>query len=535
MPFSNLKFTTHYIDALPADTDQSNAPRHSLHSAYSFVIPVKSSNSQLIAYSSDLAKKLGIIDIDKYEAEFSAFFTGTTLPENMKPYAMCYGGYQFGHWAGQLGDGRAINLGELAINGSSNCYQTLQLKGAGPTPYSRSGDGFAVLRSSIREYLCSEAMYHLGIPTTRALSLCLTGDEVIRDMLYDGHAKFEPTAVVCRVSSSFTRFGQFQLASKRNDQSLLAQLADQCIESDYPELLMGDLKPDKDVYIAWFEKICQRTCSLVVNWARVGFVHGVMNTDNMSIIGETIDYGPYGWLDNFDPEWTPNTSDNQDKRYRFSNQAKVAQWNLFQLANAIYPLINEVEPLQKLVDNFLPEYENSWQLMMIKKLGFQSFKGEKDQLLLTNLTQILEQIETDMTIFYRQLAKLPLQVEMSQYENWFTVFSSCFYRLEDVNEHYIEMLSDWIKSYIQRALMDDRTALKRQSAMNLVNPKYILRNYLTQNAIELAEQGNFSEIKKLQRLLQAPYSEQPAFERYAQKRPESARNKVGCAALSCSS
>ena len=239
------------------------------------------------------------------------------------------GGHQFGHWAGQLGDGRAISLGEAVL--ADGQRRELQLKGAGPTPYSRSADGRAVLRSSIREFLCSEAMHHLGIPTTRALSLVGTGEGVVRDMFYDGHPEVEPGAIVCRVAPSFLRFGHFELPSQRGDTSLLQALADFCIARDFPHL-RGRGEP---LYADWFAEVCERTARLVAGWMRVGFVHGVLNTDNMSILGLAIDYGPYGWIDAYDPDWTPNTTDATGRRYRFGWQPRVANWNLGQLARAL--------------------------------------------------------------------------------------------------------------------------------------------------------------------------------------------------------
>jgi uncharacterized protein YdiU (UPF0061 family) len=316
---SAIKFTldNKFTTTFAADEVAENYPRQVM-SAYSFVAPKKTAMPTLIASSELVALQIGLSEEQVSSPEFLQLFSGNSLLENMQPFAMCYGGHQFGHWAGQLGDGRAINLSEIIT--PSNGHKTLQLKGAGPTPYSRTADGFAVLRSSVREFLCSEAMFHLGVATTRALSLSLTGDSVVRDMFYDGHAKAEPGAVVCRVSSSFIRFGSFQLPSSRKDLSLLTQLVDYVIERDFPHLGA----PSTEVYLAWFNEVCDRTCKLVVDWMRVGFVHGVMNTDNMSIIGETIDYGPYGWIDNFDLNWTPNTTDANGKRYRFGVQAEIS-------------------------------------------------------------------------------------------------------------------------------------------------------------------------------------------------------------------
>jgi len=452
----------------------------------------------------------------------------------MQPFAMCYGGHQFGHWAGQLGDGRAINLGEVQTKNYG--LQMLQLKGAGRTPYSRTADGLAVLRSSIREFLCSEAMYHLGIPTTRALSLCLTGEQVTRDMFYDGHPKAELGAVVCRVSSSFLRFGSFQLPSARKDLSLLKQLVDYAIRTDFSLLLDENAGIyDANLYLKWFAEVSERTCSLIVHWLRVGFVHGVMNTDNMSIIGETIDYGPYGWIDNFDIHWTPNTTDAQGKRYCFGAQAEIGQWNLFQLANAIFPLINDAEPLNKILNEYAENYQRQWCLMMAKKLGFTHYQGESDQQLFVDLEVLLSSIEIDMTVFYRQLAKFEIKKAAVQEQDWLPILTPAIYNSAALSLTLKEQWSQWFIRYGERCQQDKNSTAVRITLMNNTNPKFVLRNYLAQQAIEAAEQGDYSEIEKLQKILQNPYDEQEGYQAYAQKRPEWARNKAGCSALSCSS
>ena len=286
---------------------------------------------RLIAHSREVASLLGIDPADVASPAFAQVFGGNALLEGMQPYAANYGGHQFGHWAGQLGDGRAITLGEV-INAAGERWE-LQLKGAGPTPYSRTADGRAVLRSSVREFLCSEAMHHLGVPTTRALSLVTTGEQVVRDMFYDGNPEPEPGAIVCRVAPSFIRFGNFELPAARGDVALLTRLVDFTIQRDFPELVSGTRDGAADrlseaLRAEWFGQVCERTARMVAHWMRVGFVHGVMNTDNMSILGLTIDYGPYGWIDDFDPDWTPNTTDAAGRRYRFGQQPQVAYWNL---------------------------------------------------------------------------------------------------------------------------------------------------------------------------------------------------------------
>jgi uncharacterized protein YdiU (UPF0061 family) len=312
-----LKFDHSFISELPADSETENYCRQVTGACYSLVEPIQVKRPQLVAYSPEVAEVLNLSEQVCRSADFLQVFSGNRILPAMKPYASCYGGHQFGQWAGQLGDGRAINLGEVVnVNGQR---WGLQLKGAGPTPYSRGADGFAVLRSSIREFLCSEAMHHLGVPTTRALSLVTTGEQIGRDMFYDGNPKQEAGAVVCRVAPSFTRFGSFQLFSARGDTAILKQLIDYTVRTDFPHLA----EPSTDVYLTWFQEVCHKTAMLMVDWMGVGFVHGVMNTDNMSILGLTIDYGPYGWLEDYDPTWTPNTTDAQGRRYSFGNQPYI--------------------------------------------------------------------------------------------------------------------------------------------------------------------------------------------------------------------
>jgi len=528
-----LFFDNRFINELPADPITDNYCRSVEHAAYSFVMPTSTASAKLIAVSKDLAAQLGFPEKTLRTPEFTQTMSGNQLLAGMQSYAMCYGGQQFGQWAGQLGDGRAINLGELITANSG--HQTLQLKGAGKTPYSRYADGFAVLRSSIREFLCSEAMFHLGIPTTRALSLCLTGGEVLRDKMYDGNAVLEPCAIVCRVSSSFLRFGSFQLPAARGDLELLTQLVQHCIKADFPHLLTNSDKFTTNIYLNWFSEVCERTCDLIVHWMRVGFVHGVMNTDNMSIIGETIDYGPYGWVDNFDLNWTPNTTDEFEKRYRFGWQARISEWNLLQLANTILPLIADTQPLQAIMDSYSHNYQHKWCTMMAAKLGFKDYQGQSDLDLFQSLEKLLSTVETDMTLFYRLLAKLPNNLNSESHSPWLTILAPCFYNLSELDRDYLQNFTQWLTRYLRRLNIDGLTQKQRAAAMNQLNPKYVLRNYLAQQAIELAEQGDFSEIIKLQRIFQRPYQEQPEQQNYAQKRPDWARDKAGCSMLSCSS
>jgi len=478
-----------------------------------------------------MAEVLGLSTEACESQEFADVFAGNCLLDGMEPYAMCYGGHQFGHWAGQLGDGRAINLGEIVTAKSERW--ALQLKGAGPTPYSRTADGLAVLRSSLREFLCSEAMFHLGVPTTRALSLVLTGESVVRDMFYDGDPQPEPGAVVCRVAPSFIRFGNFQIFAARGETELLKKLVDFTIRNEFPHL--GE--PSVAVYLKWFEEVCRLTADMIVHWMRVGFVHGVMNTDNMSILGLTIDYGPYGWLESYDPDWTPNTTDAAGRRYCFVNQAKIGHWNLAQLGSALMPLFEGSEPLQQVLNSYPRYFEQERQKMMANKLGFDRYSAESDTAIVEELLDILASIETDMTIFYRRLALLDINADIDNITDKELIepLADAYYQLGQVSEVYRTRLAKWLRAYIHRLRKEGNANEARRAKMNAANPKYVLRNYLAQLAIDKAEAGDFKLVNDLLELLRHPYDEQPEQEEFASKRPDWARNKAGCSMLSCSS
>jgi protein adenylyltransferase len=517
-----LKFDNQFTSALPKDSVTDNVRRQIQGAIYAAVEPQQVSAPHLIAFAKEAAALIGLTEADCTSPQFVEVFSGNQLLPGMSPHATCYGGHQFGNWAGQLGDGRAINLGEVA---TPDGHYMLQLKGAGPTPFSRTADGLAVLRSSVREFLCSEAMHHLGVPTTRALSLIGTGEDVLRDMLYDGNAALEPGAVVCRMSSSFVRFGHFQMLTARSELELLKQFTDFVIQREFPHLHTAHSN-DKERYIAWFNEICTRTAELMVHWMRVGFVHGVMNTDNMSIVGETIDYGPYGWLEDFDPNWTPNTTDAGQRRYRYSQQAGISQWNLMQLANAILPLVEEAAPLEQALSDYATCYESRWQEMMAQKLGLQIY----DKSLVDNLLVLLTAAETDMTLFFRTLA----QVDAGDPTTHALLDNAC-YQPGQLTTEYLAQRQQWLQAYHQCQQTQGVDDAERTATMNRTNPKYVLRNYLAQLAIDKAEAGDFELVNTLLDVLRNPYAEQPHYEEYAQKRPEWARTRVGCSMLSCSS
>ena len=522
---SSLHFDNRFIKALPADPETDNTRRQVILACYSYVAPTRVKAPSLVAYSHEVAQQIGLSPKECDSDLFTQVFSGNVLLDGMKPYAQCYGGHQFGNWAGQLGDGRAINLGEV-VNKSGEHF-ALQLKGSGATPYSRTADGLAVLRSSVREFLCSEAMFHLGVPTTRALSLVTTGENVMRDMFYDGRPKEEPGAIVCRVAPSFLRFGSFEIFSARGDLDTLKTLIDFTIRTEFSHL--GE--PCAKTYLTWFAEIVEHTAEMIVHWMRIGFVHGVMNTDNMSILGLTIDYGPYGWLENYDPNWTPNTTDASGRRYRFGNQSSIAQWNLFQLANAIYPLIEDADSLRDIISNYASIYNDKVQTMRAQKLGLEHYNNELSQ----ELHEVLQLTETDMTIFYRKLANLTTDNDNASDEELFSVVSDAYYKIEDLTANNKHQICAWLRKYQNQLKQQNINDAQRKQKMNAVNPKYVLRNYLAQLAIDKAENNDFSLVNELLELLRHPYEEQSNMEHHAAKRPDWARERAGCSMLSCSS
>ncbi|KAK1548950.1 hypothetical protein Q3G72_032766 [Acer saccharum] len=496
----DLNWDHSFVRELPGDPRTDSIPREVLHACYTKVSPsVEVENPQLVAWSESVAQ---FLDLDPKEFErpdFPLLFSGASPLAGSVPYAQCYGGHQFGMWAGQLGDGRAITLGEI-LNSKSERWE-LQLKGAGKTPYSRFADGLAVLRSSIREFLCSEAMHFLGIPTTRALCLVTTGKYVTRDMFYDGNPKEEPGAIVCRVAPSFLRFGSYQIHASRGkeDLGIIRTLADYAIRHHFPHIenmskseslsfstgnedhSVVDLTSNK--YAAWAVEIAERTASLVAGWQGVGFTHGVLNTDNMSILGLTIDYGPFGFLDAFDPSFTPNTTDLPGRRYCFANQPDIGLWNIAQFASTLSAaqLIDDKEAnyaMERYGTKFMDEY----QAIMTKKLGLPKYN--------------------------KQL----INIGKERKEAWI----------------------NWVQSYIQELSSSDVTDEERKASMDSVNPKYVLRNYLCQSAIDAAEQGDFGEVRRLLKLMERPYDEQPGMEKYARLPPAWAY-RPGVCMLSCSS
>ena len=502
MDLVHARFENTFVRDLPADPVLVNVPRQVSNACYTRADPTAVAAPRLLAWSDALGEALGL---SRPGAEALAALAGNRVLSGMQPYAARYGGHQFGHWAGQLGDGRAITLAEIIA--ADGLRQELQLKGAGKTPYSRTADGRAVLRSSLREFMCSEAMFHLGVPTTRALSMLGSGEAVIRDMFYDGHPRPEPGAIVCRVAPSFVRFGNFQILTANDELDALRRLADYVLREHYAG----------HSYASWFHELCRRTARLMVDWMRLGFVHGVMNTDNMSILGVTIDYGPYGWLEGYDPLWTPNTTDAEGRRYCYGNQPGIAQWNLARLAEALLPLVERAE-LEQGLTIYADTFNHGWRAALAQKMGLDA----PDEQLAAELLEALAETETDFTLFFRNLARVPREASD---EALLAPLRPAFY-LEDAPH---ERLAAWLRRYTARA------PAERAAGMDRVNPKYVFRNYLAQQAIDALEAGDASVLERLMHVLERPYDEQPENAQFATRRPEWARHKAGCSALSCSS
>ena len=514
VPLCELGFENAFVRDLPGDEVRFNVPRPVRNACYTLVDPTPVKAPRLLGWADRVGALLGVARPGAPDDPAAEVLGGNRVLPGMQPYAARYGGHQFGNWAGQLGDGRAITLAETIAPGGGR--HELQLKGAGRTPYSRTADGRAVLRSSVREFMCSEAMHHLGVPTTRALALVGTGEAVIRDMFYDGNPGAEPGAVVCRVAPTFVRFGNFQILAAQQEMPLLGQLAGWVMREHFPGIASHD---------AWFREICRRTALLVADWMRLGFVHGVMNTDNMSILGLTIDYGPYGWLEGYDLEWTPNTTDAEGRRYCYGNQPHIAQWNLARLAEALLPLGVDKASLEASLGHFAETFNEAWQRELARKLGIAARDRPGDDQLTADLFELMQAVETDFTILFRRLSSVPAAAPSIE------PLLPAFYADDAPRDRW----QAWLDRYAARVRLDGLPDDARIAGMNAANPKYVFRNYLAQQAIDALAAGDASVMERLMKVLEQPYDEQPAAEAFSARRPEWARHKAGCSALSCSS
>jgi len=457
-----------------------------------------------VAASSPAASLVGLDPADLARDDFVAVFTGNQVPPRAQPLAAVYSGHQFGHWAGQLGDGRAILLGELA---SADGPMELQLKGAGMTPYSRMGDGRAVLRSSIREFLCSEAMAALGIPTTRALMVTGSDKPVIRETV-------ETSAVVTRMAPSFVRFGSFEHWRYRNNPEELRTLADYVVKAFYPALADA-----ANPYLALLEEVTRRTARLIAHWQAVGFMHGVMNTDNMSILGITLDYGPFGFMEAFDVDHICNHTD-QGGRYSYANQVPVGHWNCYALANALLPLIDDQEGAKAALDVYVDAYGEKFDELLHAKLGLNTVQ-ENDRQLADDMFKLMQANHVDFTLFFRRLGDLKLDVLDADRAEADAPLRDLFLDRPAFDA--------WAVEYRARLRQEGSVDVQRRVAMHAVNPKYVLRNYLAQVAIEKAQNGDYAEVRRLLAVLERPFDDQPENDAYAALPPDWASHlEVSC-------
>ena len=445
-----------------------------------------------------------LIDLDPEQfsrPEFAGLFGGSMLAPSMEPLAMIYSGHQFGVYVPQLGDGRAILLGE--VNNERGERWDLHLKGAGITPFSRDGDGRSVLRSTIREYLCSEAMHGLGIPTTRALCIVGSDEKVYREQIETG-------AMLVRMAPSHVRFGTFEIFYYRNQHEHLKVLADYVIEQHVPHL-----KSSADRYARLFNEVVERTARMIARWQAVGWAHGVMNTDNMSILGLTLDYGPFGFMDDYDAGFICNHSDHNG-RYAFNRQPYIGLWNLGCLAQALMPLV-EKESLKTALDSYTPLFDQEYLKLMRAKLGLVEARSEDDELI-RDLLGLLQGSRADYPIVFRELGTFSSGEAGSN---------------ERLSEHFLDRdrFYAWGARYRDRLRNENSGDEERRERMNRVNPKYVLRNYLAQTAIEKAVNKDFSEIDRLLTLVHDPFTDHPGMESYAAAPPNWGKHLT----VSCSS
>ncbi|MFH8134376.1 YdiU family protein [Pantoea osteomyelitidis] len=465
----------------------TNTWYHELAGCYSALKPTPLDGGRLLYHNAPLAAEMAL-DAELFVGQGSGVWYGRDLLPGMQPLAQVYSGHQFGVWAGQLGDGRGILLGEQQLqNGRKLDWH---LKGAGLTPYSRMGDGRAVIRSTVREFLASEAMHYLGIPSTRALSIAISDEPVRRETTERG-------AMLMRIAESHLRFGHFEHFFYSGQQEKVQQLADYAIRHHWPEL-----EQEADRYLLWFTDIVKRTASMIALWQSVGFAHGVMNTDNMSILGLTIDYGPYGFLDDYQPDFICNHSDYQG-RYAFNNQPMIGLWNLNRLAHALSGLLS-VEQLKQGLSVYEPELMRVWGERMRAKLGLLT-ADEQDNAILSDLLALMAQEHSDYTLTFRRLSNTQQQESRSP-----------------LRDEFIDRdaFDSWYQRYRMRLLQEERQDEERQRVMQAANPALVLRNYLAQQVIDEVEQGEITQLQHLHQALQRPYTENPAWADLTRRPPD---------------
>ncbi|CAM5094358.1 unnamed protein product [Eretmochelys imbricata] len=508
------------IDMLPVDTIPENSIRKVRDCIFSVAYPTPFiSRVLLVAVSKDVLE--GILDLDvsvKQTDDFLQLVSGGKVVLGSIPLAHRYGGHQFGSWAGQLGDGRAHLIG-VYTNRYGERWE-LQLKGSGKTPYSRNGDGRAVLHSSVREFLCSEAMHYLGIPTSRAASLVVSNDDVWRDQFYNGSVKKERGAVVLRVAKSWFRIGSLEILAHSGELDLQRTLLDFVIQEHFPSVNMND----SNRYLDFFSKVVLETANLIALWMSVGFAHGVCNTDNFSLLSITIDYGPFGFMESYDPNFVPNTSDDE-RRYKIGNQANVGMFNLNKLLQALKPVLDHRQKhlAFQILEGYSEHYYSRFTELFRAKLGLLG-ESEDDNYLIAFLLKLMEDTKADFTMAFRQLSEIT-QDQLKELR-----VPQEFWALQDLAKH--KFFSDWVTIYLLRLgrNMGDSDSTRRKR-MTAVNPRYVLRNWMAESAVQKAKMNDFSEVQLLQEVLQHPFQRQAAAEKagYSLRPPSWAKDlKVSC-------
>lgn len=511
-----------FIDQVAGQAERRSGVRQVHGAAWVAAWPSPVPAPALLAADARIARRLGLSDTLIADPGLLQVLSGSALYAGMTPWAANYGGHQFGHWAGQLGDGRALSLGELADSDGDGWE--IQLKGAGPTPFSRNGDGRAVLRSSLREYLCSQAMAALGVPTTDALCLLTTGAAVVRDVLYDGHPRPEPGAIVCRVARSFLRFGSLQLPASRGDAALLQALLDFTIARHYPALA-GVADPAA----ALLAQVARASAELVAHWQRVGFVHGVLNTDNLHLAGLTIDYGPFGWMEAFDPGYTPNTSDT-GHRYCFAAQPAMVRWNLAALAQAL----SLISPDAQALADGLQAYDRQLAACRLRDAGAKlGLAGDSAALQLQQRWEaLMGQAKLDMSLAYRALARVRSDNALASTPSLLLAAAATDPAALGAQ---LEALSAWLADYRDAIAGQGAEPARRMAAMHAVNPWLVPRNWLLHQAAEAAATGDNGPLLRLQQALQQPYVEDAQLADLVAPCPPGLLRQPGCSLLSCSS
>ncbi|XP_061085514.1 protein adenylyltransferase SelO-1, mitochondrial-like [Conger conger] len=610
-PLEGLHFDNVALKKLPLDPSQEPGVRIVKGACFSRVQPQPLKNPTFVAVSEPALALLGLNAEEVLRDTLGPeYLSGSKLMPGSEPAAHCYCGHQFGHFAGQLGDGAACYLGEVKApadqsvdlrNENPSGRWEIQVKGAGLTPYSRQADGRKVLRSSIREFLCSEAMFALGVPSTRAGSVVTSDLRVSRDILYDGHPRLERCSAVLRIAPTFIRFGSFEIFKSMDDltgrqgpsvgrDDIRAQLLDYVIETFYPEIQQAH-EDRAERNAAFFREVTVRTARLVALWQCVGFCHGVLNTDNMSIVGVTLDYGPFGFMDRFDPDFVCNSSDSSG-RYTYQAQPAICRWNLARLAEALGPELS-AQSVKAVLDEYLPLYNAFYLGNMRRKLGLLQKQEPEDEALITDLLQTMHNTGADFTNTFRCLSQVPCpsgeeEVALGRSVDLLMEQCSTLEELKETNKPTMDhrelvmvlslaqsnpalfqMLADqkgvskqlerlarlkelvdtnqddlrakqredwsrWVKQYRKRLAREldgqsdpRRVEEERVIAMDTANPRVVLRNYIAQNAIEAAETGDFSEVRRVLKVLEKPFSAQPGLERPGRARLAGDGQEVG--------